>query len=53
MGCRCIPELEIHLAESLRVALGTDGYPSRLDEEIVALREEGSIQVLTAYEAAA
>ena len=30
------------LAESLRVALGTDGYPSRLDEEIVALREEAT-----------
>ncbi len=31
------------LAESPRVAMGTDGYPSRLDEEAAALRDEAAL----------
>ncbi len=30
------------LGESARVALGTDGYPARLDDEIAVLREEAT-----------
>lgn len=39
-----------NLAESSRVALGTDGYPARMDDEAVALFEEAAAHNQTADE---